>query len=274
MTPLSRVWATAIDVLPVDRVVERRDGYLAVRSPGNPTHYFGNFLLFDDAPRAGDAPVWEQLFEDEFADEPRIRHRVLGWDRTDGELGDARIAFVDRGYLLDDSIGLLARPEDVRPHPRENREVEIRALDPSGDDELWRGVLELQAANRDPQHAEESFRAYAGRRLEDYRTHFLHGRGAWYAALDGGGVVASCGIVATGGRGRYQAVDTALSHRSRGIASRLVVAAAGDAGARHGVLELVIAADANYHALGLYESLGFVRSEHVHAVWRLPQANG
>ena len=52
--PRSLVWATSIDVLPPDRVVERRDGYLVVRSPANPAHYWGNLLLFDDAPAAGD----------------------------------------------------------------------------------------------------------------------------------------------------------------------------------------------------------------------------
>lgn len=31
--PRSLVWATSLDVLPVDRRVERRDGYLAIRSP-------------------------------------------------------------------------------------------------------------------------------------------------------------------------------------------------------------------------------------------------
>jgi hypothetical protein len=37
LAPRSLVWATDIAVLALDRVVERRDGYLGVRSPGNPT---------------------------------------------------------------------------------------------------------------------------------------------------------------------------------------------------------------------------------------------
>ncbi len=35
--PKSLVWATDYDVLPIDHVVEPRDGYLVVRSPGNPS---------------------------------------------------------------------------------------------------------------------------------------------------------------------------------------------------------------------------------------------
>jgi hypothetical protein len=41
------VWATDIDVLPLDHVVARRDRYLVVRPPGNPAHCWGNLLVFD-----------------------------------------------------------------------------------------------------------------------------------------------------------------------------------------------------------------------------------
>lgn len=267
--PRSLVWATSVDVLPVDRVVERRDGYLVVRSPGNPTHYWGNFLVFDEPPAAGDRVRWEEAFADEFSGEPRVRHRLYGWDRVAGEAGAAREEFPD--YLVDESIGLVADPAGVRPHPRENREVEIRALDPDADEGLWRAVLELQVATRDDRHAEASYRVFARRRLDEIRTRFRVGPGAWYAALTPGGeVVAGCGIVVTAGRGRYQAVDTAAPYRRRGIASRLVVEAARHAATHHGAGRLVIVADAAYHALGLYESLGFARREHVLAVWRLP----
>src|SRR5262249_11306717 len=46
VVPRSLVLATDLDVLAPDSVVERRDGYLLVRSPSNPTFYWGNFLLF------------------------------------------------------------------------------------------------------------------------------------------------------------------------------------------------------------------------------------
>jgi hypothetical protein len=74
-SPRSIAQATDIDVLPLDRIVERRDGYLLLRSPGNPEHYWGNVLLFDAPPGEGDGERWERLFEQEFADEPRVRHR-------------------------------------------------------------------------------------------------------------------------------------------------------------------------------------------------------
>jgi ribosomal protein S18 acetylase RimI-like enzyme len=268
------VWATDIDVLPLDRVVERRDGFLLVHSPGNPSHYWGNLLLFDEPPGVGDRLRWEALFEEAFADEPRVRHRTFAWDRTDGVAGAAREEFGTRGYDVEETVGLVA--ERLTPHPRENREVEVRALDPAvgADEALWEAVVEIQVAGRDEGHDEEAYRAFSRARLDDRRALFRQGRGAWYVALDPvtGVVAGSCGVVVTGGRGRFQVVDTALAYRRRGICSRLVVEAAHRAAEDFGAEWFVIVADADYHALGLYEPLGFERREHVVGVCRWPRA--
>ena len=89
LRPRSVGWSTSIDVLPLDTVVERRDGYLVVRSPGNPSHYWGNLLLFDDPPSDGDGPRWKALFAETFGDESRVRHRTFACDRTDDDIGAA-----------------------------------------------------------------------------------------------------------------------------------------------------------------------------------------
>jgi ribosomal protein S18 acetylase RimI-like enzyme len=274
--PRSLVWASSLDVLPLDSVVERRSGYLIVRSPSNPKHYWGNFLLFDDAPGEGDAVRWEALFEQAFDNEPRVRHRMFGWDTTDGRQGAAREEFEARGYRIEEWIGLVAEAGLLLPHDRRSHEVEVRALDPLGDSELWAGVLELQIAGRDPVHEEDEHRAYSHARQVELRELFQAGRGAWYVALapDASEVLGSCGIVVTGGRGRYQAVDVALPHRRRGIASRLVVEAARLSVETFAPEQFVIVADASYHALTLYESLGFERQERVASVSLTPVDNG
>ncbi len=210
LVPRSLVWATDLDVLPQGRVAERRDGYLLIRSPGNPAHYWGNLLLFDEAPGEGDGDRWEALFDEEFGDEPRVRHRTFAWDRSDGVAGAAREEFAGRGYDIEESVGLVASAAGVQAHPRENREVDVRALDPAlgADEELWNAVVELQVASRDAGHAEQDHRVFSRSRLNGLRAHFRAGRGAWYVAIDpaSGDVAASCGVVVTGGRGRFQAV--------------------------------------------------------------------
>jgi ribosomal protein S18 acetylase RimI-like enzyme len=163
--------------------------------------------------------------------------------------------------------------ERLEPHPRANRDVVVRALDPAADAELWGAVVDLHVATRDEDHSEERYRAFFSRWIEDRRDLFRAGRGAWFAALDPvtGAVAGSCGIVVTGGRGRFQMVVTAPEHRRRGVCSRLVVEVGQRAVADFGAEYLVIAADADYHALGLYESLGFERREHVFGVCRWPR---
>jgi ribosomal protein S18 acetylase RimI-like enzyme len=274
--PRSLGLATDLDVLPAGRVIERRDGYLFVRSPSNPTHFWGNFLIFDDPPSEGDGRRWEALFDAEFAGVEEIRHRAFGWDRTDGVDGMAHEEFGARGYVVDQSITLVAMPDEIQPHPRANNEVVVRKLDPAvGEDEaLWDSVFELQTANREDGHDEARYLAFSRARGRDLRVLFEAGSGAWFVALDpqSGDVVGSCGVVVTGGRGRFQAVDTAVAHRRCGICSRLVVEAAQRAVADYGAERLVIVADVGYHALGLYESLGFKRQEHSFATCSWPEA--
>jgi ribosomal protein S18 acetylase RimI-like enzyme len=272
--PRSLVFATDIDVLPPNRVVERRDGYLAVHSPSNSGHYWGNLLLFDEPPAAGDGIRWERLFEAEFEREPEVRHRTFAWDRVDGALGRAREELVSRGYDLEDTVGLIAGAGEIRAHPRQNREVVIRSLDPAAgsDEELWEAVIELQVDGREAAFEAVPYRAYRRVRQEDLRARFRAGEGGWYVALspDRAEVLAACGLVVTGSRARFQAVDTAAAHRRLGISSRLVVEAAQHSAAHHGATRFVIVADAHYHALGLYESLGFQRAEHVYGACRWP----
>jgi ribosomal protein S18 acetylase RimI-like enzyme len=274
VAPRSLVRATEIDVLPLDRVVERRGGYLVVRSPRHPDHYWGNLLVFDEPPAAGDGERWEALFGREFAAEPAVRHVTLAWDRADGALGAADEEFLPRGYELETLVGLVARTHEIVAHRRQNTEVAVLALGhaPGADAELWGQVVELQVASRGGRIPEDVHRAFSIRRGEELRELFAAGRGAWYVALDDSGaeVLGSLGVVVTNGRGRYQAVDTAESHRRKGICSRLVVEAARASARDYGARMLVICADPEYHALGLYESLGFRRAERAAAVCRHP----
>ena len=122
-TPRSLVLATDIDVLSIDHTVTRRDDYVVVHSPSNPTFWFGNFLIFDGPPRPGDAQRWERRFEREFADEPRVRHRTFRWDRTDGETGAVAQEFTVRGYDLESVIGWSPSRTSSSPTPGPTRRL-------------------------------------------------------------------------------------------------------------------------------------------------------
>jgi ribosomal protein S18 acetylase RimI-like enzyme len=270
----SLVWSTDIDVLPADRQMRRAEGYWIVHSPGNPGHYWGNMLIFDDAPGAGDRARWETLFARELGGIAGVRHRTFAWDRTDGFEGSAAAEFEAAGYELERSVGLIATPEEVLPHPRSDGGVSVRRLDPeAGDDEpAWQAVLELWAAQDQGRHPVGPYREWARLRIQELRRLFATGHGGWFVALDGDEVVASLGIVVAGTRARYQQVDTRASHRRRGIASRLVADAARlTAEAHPEVAHFVIVADPGYHAVDIYRSLGFRERERVCGACRWPR---
>ena len=261
-------------MLPLERVLTRRDDHLVVRSPHNPGHYWGNLLLFDSPPRAGDGRRWTEAFEAEFADDRRVAHRTFAWEGVHGELGVAREEFVAAGYELEQMVGLIAGAEQLRRHPREHPTVRVRALDPAAgaDERLWGQVVELQVASRDERFEEEMHRAHCRSRQSGSRALFGEGRGAWFVALDEAGAEV-LGKLRCRAR-RWPRPVSAGRHGGRaqtpGHLLRLVVEAARLSGARL----LVICADPGYHALGLYESLGFHAAERVAGVCLQPPASG
>jgi len=267
----SLAYATDIDVLPQDAIVADHRAYVAVQTPSVPTFYWGNFVLFREPPTEGSRERWEADFERTFGER---RHRAFGWDRVDGAVGHAEAEFVSAGYDLDVSVALVATDADLAPHPRANRDVVVRRLDPApgADERAWAEVVELQVAGREDGHDEPSYRRFVGDRQAATRGRLHVGDGAWFVAELDGRVVATCGVIVTAGRGRYQTVETLESVRRRGIASRLVHDAGRIALTELGADVLVIVADADYHALPLYESLGFAATERVCGVCWWPGA--
>jgi GNAT superfamily N-acetyltransferase len=260
----SLVWATDIDVLEESHVLDRRDGYWVVLSPANPTFWWGNFLLFDDAPGPGDGERWERIFDEAFAGHSEVTHRSFAWDRTDGAAGDADRELLTRGYELEQTTGLIATPSEIRPHARANEVADVRVLDPASDEQLWDQVIAVQLAQAGHEHGDAEYNeTFLRRRQTTLRDLFRNGRGAWYVAVLDGEVAASLGIVVTGARARYQTVDTAQAHRRKGLATRLVVDAAAHAASNHAIDHFVMAADPDYHAIGIYESVGFRPRERV-----------
>jgi len=263
----SLMLATDIDVLPDSAEVEQHGAqpanFVVVRTPSNPSFHWGNFLVFPDPPEAGDRERWEAIFDREFGTERPSRHISFTWDRIANERGAADTELGDAGYRVEAYVGLIATREELTPHPRANTDVTVRALDVDGDEEAWAQVREIQVEARGPEHEEAAHRDFLVARMADRAARFRAAEGAWYVAeTEPGQVVASCGMIVTDGRGRYQEVDTIESHRRLGIASRLVYDAGRDAFDRFGAKRIVIVTEQDNHALYLYESLGFVQREH------------
>jgi hypothetical protein len=92
-------------------------------TPSSPDYYFGNFLLYPEAPGAEDVARWTARFRAAFEHDPRIRHVCLCWDRPDGA-GGATGTLEAAGFVVDRSVVLAARA--VLPPRRPNRDAVLR----------------------------------------------------------------------------------------------------------------------------------------------------
>lgn len=241
--------------------VTDRGDYLVIRTPSNPTFYWGNFVLFDRAPREGDVTRWLETFEREV---PDAKHIAIGWDAQ--ERGVVR-GFTDAGLTLEESIVMTAKT--VHAPPKVNTEAVYRTLET---DEDYAQAVELGVACND-EHEPSSHRVYLERKYAGYKRMTDAGLGSWFGAFLGGRMVCSMGLFTDGQIARFQSVATHPEFRRQGLCGTLVhhVARYGLETLRANTLVMV--ADPEYHAARIYESVGFRATEKQFALERhAPQA--
>ena len=240
-------------------IVESHDAFIAVRTPSNPGYFFGNYLLFDRAPRVGDADRWSAAFERIFAADANVRHAAFAWsiDDSPGAIDE----FVSRGYTFQEAAVLTAREVqrfDAAP------ELVIRPLRSDAD---WDAQLALGLANREEQYEADAYARFKARQVAHHR-HLAQTLGVWLGAFDGEQLAGSCGIFATEeGIARYQDVGVLPQYRNRGIARSLLGHAARYAAQYLRAQRFVIVADAHDFPRKLYERAGFTLQEREGALW-------
>ena len=250
-----------------DGVVIDRGEYLVVRTPSNPTFYWGNFLLFTAPPAPGDFDRWRSLFAQEIGPPSRVSHMAFGWDTVDGESGDVA-PFVEAGFSLD--VGVVLTAQSVTRPVKFNEDVLVRELT---EDWEWDAAFDNQMACRDEDHEEAGYRVYASRRLARCRAMARAGLGSHYGAFLGNRLVGDLGIFVDDGMGRFQMVGVHPDFRRRGICGAMVYQAATQVFERGNAHTLAIVANANYHAAHIYHSTGFVPTERQVGVtwWERPR---
>lgn len=251
-------------------VVTPEAGFVAVHTPTNPTFWWGNLLVFPNAPAAGDETRWLELWSSAFGD--RFEHRTFAWDRADGVEGDVA-AFERAGFEVERSAVLVAAPEAVRPPRKDTSHVIVREIDLQAEREQLVDLSmvvgeEVEWSGERPETAREHNELQFRRRAR----HTAEGRGFWLGAFSvHGELVAALGVLSVGeGLARYQQVDTHPEWRRQGLCSRLLHDSARLARDRFDVRELAIVADREYHALDLYRSAGFEVVEHTVGLCRRP----
>lgn len=231
-------------------LVEDRGTHLVIRSPENPSYFWGNFILLAQPPVPGGEKEVVAAFHTEF---PQAEHISIGIDSGD-LTDDARAAFEAAGMTVDDATVLTASSLTV---PR-SVEAEVRALD---SDEDWEARARL-SQQLYPQTSEESFMTFARAKNVQERKLVDAGRGQRFGAFVDGALVSTAGCFVTEeGVARFQSVETHPDHRRRGLAGAVTYAAGQHTLDHLGVSTLVIVADTDGEAIGVYRRLGLSDSE-------------
>ena len=244
-------------------LVEDRGTHLVIRSPENPSYFWGNFLLLAEPPVPGGEREVVAAFHTEF---PMADHVSIGIDGTE-DLTDALQPFVAAGMEIDSGI-VLTTSTLVEPRPVAD-DVVVRPLESDDDWDRRARLSHMLWSQTD----EATFMTYARRKNDQERALVGRGLGQRYAAFIGEELISTAGIFVTHeGIARYQSVETQPDHRRQGLAAAVVHAAGEHALASYGIETLVIAADADGDALRIYRRLGFADAERHNTLERLPAA--
>jgi ribosomal protein S18 acetylase RimI-like enzyme len=228
-----------------------RGDYLVVRTPRNPTFYWGNFVLVSpEVP----AEEWLGLFAREFTG---AGHVAIGVDGTDGA-SPGSPPLLESGFELEVSTVLvLAGPPGDAPavdHP-------CRPL--RGDDDWAQAAGLRRALGQEQGRLTEGYRVFLDRRVAEARELDRAGHAVHLGAFVDGRLRSCLGLMSDGGgTARYQTVETHPAFRHRGLAGALVEAAGRHGLTNLGASRLVIVADPDGPAVNLYRSLGFRDAEH------------
>lgn len=249
-------------------VVEDLGYVIRVMNPDNPTHYFGNFLIFDSPPQPGDFAAWEAAFAELIGAPPTVRHTLFGWDVP--PRGEAHLQpFLDAGYVLEENVIMAASA--LLPPARPNRSAELRVIQDT--DEAWAAVVDHQVACRDAHsnESEASYRTFKEGQFRRYRSMMKAGLGFWYGGFVDGVLAADLGVYTDGTLVRFQSVGTHPDYRRQGLCGSLTHFAGTHAQQAFGASELVIVADEHYFAKDIYASVGFRPRERQQLLLRCPQ---
>jgi|EndMetStandDraft_4_1072995.scaffolds.fasta_scaffold02607_7 RimJ/RimL family protein N-acetyltransferase len=278
---LSLGWRSELIFPRFDAQVIERPDYLLIRTPQNPTFWWGNFLLFDRAPRAGDAATWTAAFEREIVQhQSESRHLAFGVDAA-GPI-EVPADFAALGLTAMQGAVLTLAPQQLKP-PRKaiGDGWRIRPLRLPDEGAL---AAKLQVAADIDGHEPGGYLVFRERQMLRYGSFERAGLGHWFGVFappgaDGNDtgealLVADCGLFrdgfGPGAIGRFQFVSTHPAWRRRGLCSALIHAVCRHGFEVMGLSSLVIIADPGYVAIGLYEALGFQRAADTWGMERRP----
>jgi len=257
-------FSTDLIFLEDTREIVEQTEYTAFRSPNNPTYYFGNFLLLPQAPKNSEKQYWENHFDQAFSNIDGIGHYTFIWHTAPTNIS----TYLAANYEYCHCLVLSAQVQDLCLPKHLNRQVQLQAFSTTTH---WQQWIDLGVEERPKAHDEKAYRRFMERSAAQYQQLYKGGQGNFYGAFDNGELVASAGLFYGNNVGRFQRVLTKTSHRKQGICKTLLahMCKLGFAQAS----TLVMLAESDYHALKIYQKLGFVHKQDQFSLCWWPRNN-
>ena len=232
--------------------VEEHENYFAIRTPTNPSFWFGNFILFKRAPAAGDFDEWMEIHRDVFGD--TLNHVTLAWD-------EPLQGFIDEFTAADfrTSNGLALSMSAYGGGASINPNITVRPLSETSE---WEAIIKQQIViDREDFSYPDDGGSFRRTEMKSLRAMAEEGHGNWWGAFDGNELVGGMGLYFDETRtiGRFQYVTTRASHRRQRVCTTLLDRAVRHAFETVKVKQLVIctgAEDSN-PAIPAYQQFGF-----------------
>jgi ribosomal protein S18 acetylase RimI-like enzyme len=239
-----------------------KENYILIKTPSNPGYHWGNYIIFDRAPKKGDLKEWKKLFDQEYSYYKEPHHYSFTWDTDKAEEDSGDYAeFIEEGFEFDSGV-VLSTKKLVTPKFY-NNELEIKIIETK---EQWSDVYNLQLLCADPKYLNDYYEVFKREQMANYQRMAKANLGNWYGAYLNGKLVGDLGVFSDGEVARYQSVGTHPEFRRKGICATLVYEAGKSTLENSKIEYLVMEADPEYHAARIYESVGFNKSEVNHAL--------
>lgn len=261
-------WRTDFILHREGALVHERDDCIVVRTPSNPGFYWGNFLLLPAAPRDDALAHWLARFDEEItAVQPASGHVALGVNGPPAAAGLP--SWTASGFELIETAVIEQRPGELRAPRRAARgSVQVRPFELAREMDA---VIAQQLADVhgfDPVGYERHRRA----QMQRYAAMAERGLALWFGAWCDGVLAADCGLMrdgtAPGATGRFQHVSTHPRFRRRGLCSALVHEVTRFGFEAWRLARVLMCADPEDVAIGIYEGLGYRRIDREWALQR------
>lgn len=244
-----------------------RGEYMVVKTPTRPNYFWGNFLIVPANCENANLASWRKLYDQEF-DSAKQGFMTIA---LDGPCADVvhLDQFASEGFRINTSKVLTAKK--VNSPPKLNSEAIVREI--QTDDE-WGQLIDVHYSDSWYLNPESQI-PFLVEKFKDLRKMSNAKIGKRFGAFLDGKLVADLGIYQSGKLGRFNQVATHRSFRRLGLCGTLVFNSALYALDRMGIEELVMEADENYHAAGIYESVGFQQTQkQIGLEWFDPKIHG